>query len=82
MFTAIIIAVYCINPYKPGVLFMGHRQTELYKPPDVTPQNGARVRARKYFSFATTFANLIFFVPFSKSLSQDFGHILPETFIF
>ena len=41
-----------------------------------------RVRARKYFSFATTFANLIFFVPFSKSLSQGFGHILPETFMF
>ena len=29
-----------------------------------------RVRARKYFSFATSFANLIYFVPFSKSLSQ------------
>ena len=40
-----------------------------------------RVCARKYFSFATTFANLIFFVPLSKSLSQDFGHILPETFM-
>ena len=31
-----------------------------------------RVCARKYFSFATSFANLIYFVPFSKS----FGHIL------
>ena len=40
-----------------------------------------RVCARKFFSFATTFANLIFFVPLSKSLSQDFGHILPETFM-
>ena len=35
-----------------------------------------RVRTRIFFSFATIFANLIFFVPFSLTLSQILCQIL------
>ena len=35
-----------------------------------------RVRTRIFFSFATIFANLIFFVPFSLTLSQILSQIL------
>ena len=35
-----------------------------------------RVRTRVSFSFATIFANLIFFVPFSLTLSQILSQIL------
>ena len=37
-----------------------------------------RVCARFYFSFATIFANLNFFAPFSWTWSQIFGHFSPK----
>ena len=39
-------------------------------------QTTSRVRTRISFSFATIFANLIFFVPFSLTLSQILSQIL------
>ena len=41
----------------------------------------SRVRTRISFSFATIFANLIFFVPFSLTLSQILSHFSPMNYL-